>query len=317
MNYLKTNQSFAKDNFLNISLNKEEICKDVFVYHSMIHNSELVYKALQETQNNEIKSYLFSDWVQWGTYGITSYFNVSSFEDTVGSELLNIMYSHLEKNIDEHYAEIYKKLLVQFSLASILTETSQLVISDYISNVDFLLPQEMYFTRIDLCEYHINPLNEGDLLEMPYHTDYVASDHFLSCDKFLVTCNTYFNDDYDGGEISFYIDGEIIDYKPKAGDMIVFPSGDPHFLNGKSYLHGVKKITKGKKNICRYYLKYKDNKYKDNLNDILNGNNKEKFQYYKLIREKYGSVKYEELLSHKNKLIDNFDFEKYYQNNTF
>lgn len=49
----------------------------------------------------------------------------------------------------------------------------------------------------------------------------------------------YLNDDYSGGEI--YFPNQGVEIKPKAGDMILFPSG------GHEYFHGVNPITSGKR----------------------------------------------------------------------
>lgn len=46
----------------------------------------------------------------------------------------------------------------------------------------------------------------------------------------------YLNDDYEGGEI--YFPEHNIDFKPKAGTLIFFPSNN-------MYVHGVRAITKG------------------------------------------------------------------------
>jgi predicted 2-oxoglutarate/Fe(II)-dependent dioxygenase YbiX len=46
----------------------------------------------------------------------------------------------------------------------------------------------------------------------------------------------YLNDDYEGGEI--YFPDHNIDFKPKAGTLVFFPSNN-------MYIHGVRTITKG------------------------------------------------------------------------
>lgn len=54
----------------------------------------------------------------------------------------------------------------------------------------------------------------------------------------LLSMIFYLNDDYEGGELVFPRQG--IEYKPVAGDAIVFPSGFP-------YPHAVKPVTKGRR----------------------------------------------------------------------
>jgi hypothetical protein len=91
-------------------------------------------------------------------------------------------------------------------------------------------------------------------LTMNYHTDYVLKDCESPGEKFAVTAVFYPNDEYGGGGISFRLIGEEgvlkqIDYKPKAGDIVMFPSDHP-------YYHGVKRITGAPKYITRMYWQY-------------------------------------------------------------
>jgi hypothetical protein len=95
---------------------------------------------------------------------------------------------------------------------------------------------------------------DSDTLTMNYHTDYVLKDCESPGAKFAITAVFYPNDDYGSGEISFRVVGEQgvlkqIDYKPKAGDIVMFPSDHP-------YYHGVKRITGAPKYITRMYWQY-------------------------------------------------------------
>jgi len=88
---------------------------------------------------------------------------------------------------------------------------------------------------------------------MKYHTDFQQDRANILELKFHTTCLFYLNDNYTGGEISFVILDDshekilnIIDYKPVAGDMVIFPSNLPIY-------HGVKPITEGEKYIIRTY----------------------------------------------------------------
>jgi len=61
----------------------------------------------------------------------------------------------------------------------------------------------------------------------------------------------YLNDDYEGGEI--YFPDQKIDFKPKAGTVVFFPSNN-------MFIHGVKEITKGERYTCPQFwvpTKYK------------------------------------------------------------
>jgi predicted 2-oxoglutarate/Fe(II)-dependent dioxygenase YbiX len=90
----------------------------------------------------------------------------------------------------------------------------------------------------------------------------------LAGTKAEITVTMYLNDDYDGGDIEyrnydkhfthFRIEGDQMiemetnkvipgfNYKPQAGDIIIFPSKLPFY-------HGVKKVTKGQKLFLRTF----------------------------------------------------------------
>lgn len=106
---------------------------------------------------------------------------------------------------------------------------------------------------------------------LPFHTDF----HYETADqkglKPAITVTMYFNDDYEGGDIEYRVfnktfDKALIDgvnmvdketgetvpgfnYRPQAGDIIIFPSRMP-------YYHGVKKVTKGQKLFLRTFWMY-------------------------------------------------------------
>lgn len=93
-----------------------------------------------------------------------------------------------------------------------------------------------------------------DQLTMNYHTDYMVEDIESEGSKFGITAVIYPNDDYEGGELSFRVKGEdgverSFDYKPRAGDLVMFPSGPPYF-------HAVKRMYGSPKYITRLYWEY-------------------------------------------------------------
>jgi hypothetical protein len=65
----------------------------------------------------------------------------------------------------------------------------------------------------------------------------------------------YLNDDYRDGGLSFLTgDKRTIDYKPVAGDVLVFPSGHPDLLSQEGrYLHAVKRIRDVDKYLVRCF----------------------------------------------------------------
>jgi hypothetical protein len=85
---------------------------------------------------------------------------------------------------------------------------------------------------------------------MNYHTDFVQAEKEVPGNKFGITTTFYLNDDYEDGEICFKINDEFISYKPKKGDVIVFPSRPP-------YYHGVKKAFGNDRYMIRSFWQYK------------------------------------------------------------
>jgi hypothetical protein len=125
------------------------------------------------------------------------------------------------------------------------------VTKDYIEKTGIKL-DNWIFNAPSICKY--NPdFGVTDDLVMHYHTDYQQEKSDEPGQKFGITCTMYLNDEYDGGDIMFKIfDKENyvkIDFKPKAGDIVIFPSAEP-------YYHGVKKVEKSEKYFIRCFWKF-------------------------------------------------------------
>ena len=106
----------------------------------------------------------------------------------------------------------------------------------------------MSFLRYDPTNYNYDVKNNKPGLAMDYHTDHAEFNERYPGKKFVVTVTIYLNDDYEGGEISFLDEstGSLTNYRPKAGDVTVFPSGYPYF-------HGVFPILGGDRYLLRMF----------------------------------------------------------------
>ena len=94
-------------------------------------------------------------------------------------------------------------------------------------------------------------------LAMNYHTDFEIKKMCGPGDNFLLTCNYYWNDDYEGGEIVFYSSAGLVSYKPNAGEVVIFPSGSPYFpTDGDCHFHCANAVKKKRKYFSRNYLMY-------------------------------------------------------------
>lgn len=135
----------------------------------------------------------------------------------------------------------------------ISTEFSKLfkeVTSDYIKRNDILL-DNWHSSDPQLCKYFPKKVRYTGLI-LPFHTDYQQERSRMPGIKHGITANLYINEDYEGGEVLFQVEPneDIISYKAKAGDLIVFPSGAP-------YYHGVKNVIEGDKYIIRSFWHYR------------------------------------------------------------
>jgi len=152
----------------------------------------------------------------------------------------------------------------------------------YVNYTGTTMPNWLYEANWCLAKYtpdvdHIN----NDEQTMGYHTDYQQDRHGQPGNKFAITAVYYPNDDYEGGEISFrilvpgtFILDKEITYKPKKGEVVIFPSGNP-------YYHGVKRIWNKHKYIVRVYWTWDDPGLEE----------------WHALRKKYGNEKFEQLES--------------------
>lgn len=254
-----------------LDLKYEEIYPYICVYKNLILEVERCHNALKSSlrmseENPDKKIGLFPNWTQWFVFG--------KYVSITGSELLK------PKSEDDL---LDKSLLHEEELmvATQIQEARIAAISHYIGKYNIPVLKEPQIQKaINIGMYYEN--SSGGLT-MNYHTDYNVQKIEQECVNFILTCNMYFNDDYEGGEISFYAYGEKFDYKPKAGDVIVFPSGSPVFPGKEPYFHAVKQVKNGNKFIARNYLMYKQDASDDWIrNETLYG--EEKWQQMEEIR---------------------------------
>jgi hypothetical protein len=240
------------------SLNVIEIYPKIFVYKNLFKDIGKTYNILKESKGEE--DGLFSPWSQWSRFG--EYINpiFKNYND-------NLKLEHVEKvkTLTEKQEE-HKQVLLEI-LNNFLTATE-----DYIAKNNVKFDKNKIIS--DIKDQNGNPVKEWeytgpsiaryktnieDPLAMTYHTDYIREPIVSPGYKFVITALTYFNDNYEGGEIDFIANGEAYMYKPEAGDIVIFPSGHPELLMSENsiYLHGVMPATQNSKYLSRmYWTKY-------------------------------------------------------------
>jgi hypothetical protein len=210
-------------------MNKIELYPRVMVYRDLIKDVPKTFKAITDSHDNNGENY-FNPWTDWSKFGI--YASVKGDHEIVGRLGTDPIFDN-EYEIVQDVENAYK-----------------IAIDDYVKTYDIQLPENSRLNSSSFCRYHEGvDVLENDLT-MQYHTDYKQSEREMPGNHFFITCTTYINDNYTGGEIEFYIDGKFITHKPIAGDIMVFPSIEP-------YYHGVKTITSGYKYLIRNFITYR------------------------------------------------------------
>lgn len=97
----------------------------------------------------------------------------------------------------------------------------------------------------DLLKHNPNTNRE---YAIGWHTDRPRGLDSSPGPKSILTVTIYLNDDYEGGEVAFLKEGddEVIVYKPKAGDIVIFPSCEP-------FHHAAMPITS---NSPKYFIRH-------------------------------------------------------------
>lgn len=235
-----------------------EIYPNILVYKNVFKDPKKVYEILKKSSEDN-NDRILGEWSQWSHFG--KYINVT---------IQNFNKEFTTQNIKDfpvvgEYQEEQKYFLLE------LSEGFDKVTEDYLQRYgnefgfDKSATAKTYDGEIvplwqtygpSICKYH---KEITDVMSMTYHSDFIREPIHSPGYKFAITVNAYFNDDYVGGEIDFFVNGELIKYKPEAGDWLLFPSGHPEVLtkNGSVYLHGVFPSSGEEKYFSRmYWRKY-------------------------------------------------------------
>jgi hypothetical protein len=220
----------------------KKINKNIYVYKNLIPNVEDMVETLKNSEKYPEKSYLFGDWHPWSVFGTYILdINKTIFENYEGEkpELLVKEYEHYTNVINAFYQST----------------------GHYLKDHKLEPGEDWKRMGPSFSRYyaHDNTDEPDAELSMVHHTDYVKLEKDIPGYKFALTCTMYLNDDYDGGGLSFLFGEKILDYKPKAGEIVVFPSGHPDVLSDEhTYYHSVKKVKNKDKFLirCFYQIPY-------------------------------------------------------------
>jgi hypothetical protein len=209
-----------------MDLQYTELYPRVDVYTGLLPDADKLYQIMKQSEANAGGRFYLREWEKWSVFGT---YTQHKDEFEVGEAGQRY---HEEKYLSDRVYEAYNT-----------------AIKDYLARHQIELPEGSTLMSSSFSKYDEQIDIMKNQLTMQYHTDFIISERDMPGNKFFITCTTYINDDYDGGDICFYIDGQFINHKPKAGDILIFPSTEP-------YYHGVRAITKGNKFFVRNFIVY-------------------------------------------------------------
>ena len=209
-------------------IDKTVLYDKVTVYNNYLKDTDQYKQLLIDSEFKIGGKYYFNEWKPWYTLGSMMDTNMPD----KGVKIQDIY-------PDNEHALLQKKFM-EAAADAFFTTTE-----DYIKEWGITLPKWQR-SALSVCKFVPTPPEKQQYLALEYHTDTHHFNEDSPGNKFAVTCTMYLNDDYEGGEISFLdeVNGKVVKYKPKAGDVIVFPSGQPYF-------HGTHQIWKGDRYIIR------------------------------------------------------------------
>jgi len=225
-------------------MKKKNLYKNITVYTDLLPEIDEIYKTLRNSEENGDGRYYLNKWTPWSVFG--TYSTAKFHPDSQAPETLEEK-KYLLDGKNEDFLEIYNKELKAYER---IVEAYDIAIDDYIKTNDVKMPENWNKLEPSFCKYTDKmDYDMGPDLTMLYHTDFFEAEQDMPGNKFFITTTMYINDDYEGGDISFYINGTFVDYKPEPGSILIFPSKPPFY-------HGVKKIKNGQKFLVRKFITY-------------------------------------------------------------
>lgn len=289
---------------INLNIEYEEIFPRIFVYKNLLPRHSQLYSDIKKIEESSNGNYLITKWTDWFTYG--TYCNVKNYEEIIDS----ITDSVQSCTKHEEYLRNIEAYMLERNVVDTIQSSNCIAISHYIGINNVKLPDKSYITKPNIAKYVADVMpnySRNDSLAMQFHTDYRLGEWYWPQDNFLLTCTTYINDDYSGGEIIFSVKDNFIPYKPKAGEILVFPSGSPLYPespNRQPYFHATNSVKNNPKYFIRNYVTYEyegdstwfenAHKYGENWKEIA----KDRSQGHNLIIVEYDNGKTFDLENH-------------------
>lgn len=231
-------------------MNKTVVCPNIVIYHNALDICNDLIDLAKESELLTEKKYHLPISRKWLMYG--------SITQVDGAMDENI-YTEDEESLKQK--TIFKKIYDAYETVCNDFFQNHLDKKDFpgfVENFDRSNKEYWRESGISILKYDIKDQdyydNQASMIHnrtMGYHTDTKYYDSESRGDKLIVTVTMYLNDEYDGGEICFLdtATGKQYAYKPKPGDITVFPSGEP-------YWHSVLPSYNAERYLARLFCMY-------------------------------------------------------------
>lgn len=218
-------------------IDKMIVAPQIVVYKNLLKNSDNLISIIE--QKDKANS-IWPDWKPWYEQGENinqlffrdDFMSEDSFEKKILKDIVDI-YDFIQKDYLKDYANekgIWPAYITQWKKVEEKLDPIHINIYKYVAE------------KFDedgknglMLEYHVDEM--PDAHDAPWHQ--------------VVTITFYLNDNYEGGEICFYSEAEnkAYRYKPKKGDVTVFPSGAPFY-------HAVNHFSGNDRYFMRIFIPY-------------------------------------------------------------
>ncbi len=237
--------------------NKKTIMPFVVLYEGVFDNVPEILQMVKESQPSRV----LLDWEPWYELGQRTRLEFTTDKDLTDIEVKQL---ELHNTIYNNLIETYKDYVADWTQGHIIEQYENPnrsfhqdwkyvfgeIVTDWTSfdNVPDNPSKDSWMKSAVEILKHDYKAGRGLELAIGYHIDAFNSKDAAG-PKSIITGTVYLNDEYEGGEISFLneFDSTIVTYKPKQGDVIVFPSAKPFF-------HAAQRMSGADKYLIRHFL---------------------------------------------------------------
>jgi hypothetical protein len=163
--------------------------------------------------------------------------NYIQYRHILDEEYLDRVWSYIENEPKWEAPDTGKRLICD--VPQNLMPDSKVYLDEFLSGLDdierenfsnFFASDGGYTPDVKISKYEVGG-------EFSWHCDFFRDSEVEEGWKRVITCITYMNDDYEGGETEFY---KACSIKPEKYKTLTFPSSMPYIHRGKEIISGTK-----------------------------------------------------------------------------